>query len=293
MSRLTAESGVDLLLHDKIRELRFFGGEPLLEFELLKTIIERVQQSGKAPERLLFRITTNATLLDDDKLAFIESNPGIQLVLSIDGSEESHIGQRRPHAGNRKSGFDRFEKYIARITALKRPVIVNMVVCPQNVISMVENFTFLIRRGLRRVNILPAFYVEWSEEQILELRSGFKKLAALVDKLWSDGFNLEIENLHVNVEKPLLSGGLLLDCDGSVYMGDIAMLFEPGESRRRFSLGNIERLRDLAALTESFSPVDEKALSRRFSDAALTSTKRVDAELSRFVAALKSIRKGG
>ncbi len=291
MPRLTAERGLDVLLHPRLRELRFFGGEPLLEFELIKILVERVQQSGHAGEHLLFRITTNGVLLDDEKLDFIEAHRNIQLVLSIDGAEKSHAGQRKSDAFSEKNSLEWFGKIAARIAALKRPVVANMVVCPQNVADMVENFAFIAKHGLRRVNILPAFYVEWSEDEISELRNGFRKTAALIDRLWSSGFSVEIENLHVNVEKPLFSGGLLLDCDGYVYSGDIAMLFHPGENRRRFSIGNITDINDLSALPEPPSAcVDEESLFSRFSASALASTKQVDSELSHFVSMLRVLK---
>ena len=154
MSRLVAERGVDLLLHGDVRELRFFGGEPLLEFELVKNLVERVEHSGKAHSRLVFRLTTNGLLLDDEKLDFIAAHRNIQLVLSVDGDEQSHTSLRIPSGGAAKGDPAWFEKYATRIAGLERPAIVNMVVCPQNVARLTENFTYILRHGLRRINIL-------------------------------------------------------------------------------------------------------------------------------------------
>lgn len=75
--------------------LDFHGGEPLLEFGIIKKALENYGDE----EKLDFGIQTNGTLLDEDKLDFlIENDVGIGI--SIDGPREIHNKFRPNLKGN-------------------------------------------------------------------------------------------------------------------------------------------------------------------------------------------------
>lgn len=70
----------------------FYGGEPLLNFEVIKQCCEYVRECerGEGYERPIhFALTTNATLLTDDKIAFFIQQ-GLALTASVDGPQEIH-----------------------------------------------------------------------------------------------------------------------------------------------------------------------------------------------------------
>lgn len=66
----------------------FYGGEPLLEFDLIQQCVAyvRSQVEGK---QVTFGLTTNGTLLTDEKIKFFAENE-FQLLLSLDGSKKEH-----------------------------------------------------------------------------------------------------------------------------------------------------------------------------------------------------------
>ena len=80
-------------------EIDFFGGEPTLNFSMVK---ETVAYSRQAAERtgknFHFTITTNGTLLDDAIIAYINEHMD-NVVISLDGRPEVHNGVRRTAAG--------------------------------------------------------------------------------------------------------------------------------------------------------------------------------------------------
>ncbi|EHQ88917.1 nif11-like peptide radical SAM maturase [Desulfosporosinus youngiae] len=102
----TAYQAVDWLIEQsrdmKKIHLGFFGGEPFLKFPLMKEIVaytnKRVRETGK---EVRFHCTTNATLLDDEQIAFIR-NHSISVMISIDGPREIHNLQR-PFVGGQGS----------------------------------------------------------------------------------------------------------------------------------------------------------------------------------------------
>lgn len=78
----------------------FFGGEPLVNFPLIKAIVAHALEKGRLENKEVgFSITTNATLLTEEIADFlIEHEFGV--MVSIDGDEESHDRYRVDKAGN-------------------------------------------------------------------------------------------------------------------------------------------------------------------------------------------------
>ena len=70
----------------------FYGGEPLLEFELIKDVVAYIKQKfvGK---KYIFTITTNATLLKEEQIKFLAEN-NFNLVISLDGPAEIQDANR-------------------------------------------------------------------------------------------------------------------------------------------------------------------------------------------------------
>lgn len=69
-------------------EVDFFGGEPLLNFDTVKQIVEYAREKeSKTGKNFRFTITTNAVLLNEENKKFINENME-NVVLSIDGRPE-------------------------------------------------------------------------------------------------------------------------------------------------------------------------------------------------------------
>ncbi|MGE4283975.1 MAG: thioether cross-link-forming SCIFF peptide maturase [Clostridia bacterium] len=69
-------------------EIDFFGGEPLMNFEAVKDIVEYAKVQGAAfGKEFRFTITTNGMLLNDAIKEYINNNMS-NIVLSLDGTKE-------------------------------------------------------------------------------------------------------------------------------------------------------------------------------------------------------------
>jgi uncharacterized protein len=76
-------------------KIEFQGGEPLLNFDLVKWIVKRAEEINLLEKRnLAFVITTNLALVDDDVLDFCFEHD-IAISTSIDGPRELHNHNRR------------------------------------------------------------------------------------------------------------------------------------------------------------------------------------------------------
>ena len=83
-------------------EVDFFGGEPLMNFDVVKEIVEYGREQEKLHNKnFRFTVTTNGVLLDDEKQEYINKNMH-NVVLSIDGRKEINDFMR-PRAGGQGS----------------------------------------------------------------------------------------------------------------------------------------------------------------------------------------------
>jgi His-Xaa-Ser system radical SAM maturase HxsB len=75
--------------------IEFQGGEPLVNFPVVKRIIELAREKNKtADKRLEFTMVSNLSLMDEEKLAYLVENK-VQICTSIDGPEHLHDKQRK------------------------------------------------------------------------------------------------------------------------------------------------------------------------------------------------------
>lgn len=69
-------------------EVDLFGGEPLMAFETVKQIVDYAREQEKLHNKVIrFTMTTNAMLLNDEIMEYIDKQMG-NIVLSIDGRKE-------------------------------------------------------------------------------------------------------------------------------------------------------------------------------------------------------------
>ena len=88
--------------------ISFYGGEPLLNMDFIKVMINYVKNELKCPNRhFSFSMTTNAMLVDKHMDFIAENN--FYLLVSLDGNRENH-SYRVDHSG--KNSFDRVIKNI-------------------------------------------------------------------------------------------------------------------------------------------------------------------------------------
>ncbi|MCL2062118.1 MAG: thioether cross-link-forming SCIFF peptide maturase [Firmicutes bacterium] len=94
----TAQAAIDYLLAKSGNlvnlEVDFFGGEPLLNFDVVKqTVAYARSKEKKHGKKFLFTVTTNAMLLDEAAAEYLNREAD-NVVLSIDGREEVHNSVR-------------------------------------------------------------------------------------------------------------------------------------------------------------------------------------------------------
>ena len=93
-------------------EVDFFGGEPLMNFQVIKDLVAYGRSKEKEfNKKFRFTLTTNGMLLDDDVMEFANKEMA-NVVLSIDGRKEVHDFMRptRNGKGSYDLIIDKFKK---------------------------------------------------------------------------------------------------------------------------------------------------------------------------------------
>ena len=94
-------------------EVDFFGGEPMLNFDVVKEIVAHGRaREVAAGKKFRFTLTTNGAFLDDENIAYINENFD-NVVLSLDGRREVN-DRMRPFAG----GAGSYDTILPKIRAL-------------------------------------------------------------------------------------------------------------------------------------------------------------------------------
>ena len=106
MSAEVGKKAIDFIIANSGKrrnlEVDFFGGEPLMNFDVVKEIVEYGREQEKLHDKnFRFTITTNGILLDDEKQKYINENMH-NVVLSLDGRKEVN-DYMRPRAGGQGS----------------------------------------------------------------------------------------------------------------------------------------------------------------------------------------------
>lgn len=116
MSGVTAKKTIDFIRHHTAEEgpiyVSFYGGESLLKFDLIKTMITALREHFG--NRMIFDISTNGWLLGNDIVDYILSVPNVNVSVSLDGIAEIH-DRNRLHV----SGTKTYDKIVANLLHFK------------------------------------------------------------------------------------------------------------------------------------------------------------------------------
>lgn len=104
MSEEVGKKALDMLIKNsgsrRNLEVDFFGGEPLMNFDVVKRLVEYGRsKEEKYNKKFRFTITTNGVLLNDDNMKYINDNMD-NVVLSIDGRKDVNDKMRPTITGD-------------------------------------------------------------------------------------------------------------------------------------------------------------------------------------------------
>jgi uncharacterized protein len=262
MSEDTARKGLRLAFRSPSPHLKieFQGGEPLLNFPLIRWIVTEARRMNERHGKdLAFVIATNLALLDDEILDFCAEND-VYLSTSLDGPRDLH------NANRRRPGQDSWQQAVTGIRRVQQRLGVERVsalmttteasLCRAN--EIIDEYAALGLRGVFLRPISPYGFAlrgrgganydvaRWLEfytaglERIIDLnRQGVPMVeiyaSIIVKKMLSNS-----DPGYVDLTSPagIGIGALVYNYDGDIYASDEGrMLAEMGDLT--FRLGNV------------------------------------------------------
>lgn len=187
-------------------EVDFFGGEPLLNFDVVKKLVAYGRSIEEEKDKhFRFTLTTNGVLLDDDIIEFANKEMD-NIVLSIDGRKSVH-DYMRPFKDGRGS-FDEILPKFKKVaeTRNQQKYYVRGTFTHHN-LDFVEDVLLLADEGFEQISVEPVVAdpseeYAFREEDIPIIKEGYDRLAKemLKRKKEGRGFNF----FHYMID---LSGG--------------------------------------------------------------------------------------
>ncbi|PTQ76751.1 His-Xaa-Ser system radical SAM maturase HxsB [Nitrosospira multiformis] len=262
MSQETADRSLDFVFKSPSPAIKieFQGGEPLLNFPIIRYVVEKAKERNREYGKdLQFVITTNMSLLTDEVLAFCLAHD-IHLSTSLDGPEDLH-NRNRPRPG--RNGHQLTVEGIKKAQAvLGRDKVGALMTTTEASLSRVrEIIDMYLALGIDGIFLRPlspyGFAIKnrqaekynvdrWFEfykeglDYVLEInRQGhlFVELYAslIINKIFSP-----FGTGYVDLQSPsgMAISAIVYNYDGDIYAADEArMLAEMGE--KKFRLGNV------------------------------------------------------
>jgi His-Xaa-Ser system radical SAM maturase HxsB len=262
MSEETASRALDIAFQSYTPRIKieFQGGEPLLNFPLIKTIVSQAKRRSEViKKRVDFVIASNLALLDEAVLEFCKSND-VLLSTSLDGPADLH-NKNRPRPGNNSyelavEGIRRAQRVLGhdRVGALMTTTKASL----NRVDDIIDEYLKLDLDGIFLRPLSPFGFAiktkqfhrydagDWLEfyerglRRVLEInRQGkpFKEFytALLMTRMFSDK---PIGYVDLRSPAGVGIGALVYNYDGSVYASDESrMLAEAGD--HTFRLGHV------------------------------------------------------
>lgn len=135
-------------------EVDFFGGEPLLNWQVVKDLVA-YGRSLEEPNHKKFRftLTTNGILLDDEVLEFVNKEMS-NVVLSIDGRKEIH-DLMRPHRGGQGSYDEVVPKYKKAAESRNQMNYYVRGTFTRNNLDFAEDVKHLADEGFEQISVEP------------------------------------------------------------------------------------------------------------------------------------------
>lgn len=186
MSAETGKAAIDFVIKNsgqrKNIEVDLFGGEPLMAFDTIREIVDYGREQEKLfNKNIRFTMTTNATLLNDEIMDYLDKNMG-NIILSIDGRKEVNDKVRIRFDG--KGTYDSILPKIKKMVEVRdksKTYYVRGTFTRENT-DFFEDVKHMVEEGFDEVSIEP---VVLPEEHELALReSDLPTIFEQYDKLY-------------------------------------------------------------------------------------------------------------
>lgn len=240
---------------NEMHNIILHGGEPTLNFNIIKEIVNKFKENKDIYSNLKFNMTTNGTIVTDEMITFIKENK-ISLSVSIDGQKSEHDRHRKF-----KNGDGSYSIIMNNLLKYRKEGIqirIRMTITPETINNLYENFKFFYESGFKSIPyILDMYNNNWTKS---DMKAYFENSEHILEFLKNRDVNSYISHL-VNLRnsihrlKGVCSGGINefnINCNGDIYPCSFAIGDEDykiGNILIGTDMNRIERLHNINKVT--------------------------------------------
>ena len=241
------QAGIDLAFGEGSShvELLFLGGEPLLEFDLLRKAVSHAEALDSGRKRFRYALSTNGTLISAAVADYLDKHQ-FEVQLSFDGVEQAQV--------HRGSGTFEILNSVLDSLRVQHPQLfrnrlrISLTVVPATLSFLADSVQYLLEKDVREILISPCItpYPGWHSDRINELDAEFARLAeisrihaertaAIPVALFRKGSDeLPQENRWFSTCAAMNGRSLTIDVDGQSYTCPLLV-----ESYQNFPAGSL------------------------------------------------------
>ncbi len=189
-------------------EVDFFGGEPLLNWQVVKDLVA-YGRSLEEPHHKKFRftLTTNGVLLNDEILDFVNREMA-NIVLSIDGRKEIH-DLMRPHRGGQGSYDEVVPEYKKVAESRKQMNYYVRGTFTRHNLDFAEDVMHLADEGFEQISVEPVVAADTEEyalreEDVPTILAEYDKLAREYIRRKKEGKGFNFFHFMIDLEEFLM-----------------------------------------------------------------------------------------
>jgi uncharacterized protein len=199
MDMATAQRAIDFVLSKPNGDLRlsFFGGEPLLRKDFVRSAIEYAERAAAGRLPLTFVMNTNATLIDDEALDLMAAPRRFVVFASIDGGADVHDAHRFDAAG--RGSFEAARAGLSRLASRAIMFQTVAVVGADTAPRLGDSVRALVSLAPHSILLSPNFRDDWTDASIVGLREGLGQLGDFMISMFRSGTAIAIDPLHTKI----------------------------------------------------------------------------------------------
>jgi uncharacterized protein len=227
MSFDTAQSVVDFVMRltpsGQRIDFSFFGGEPLLCFDLMKKITSYIREKERKEKKpIRFNMTTNGTILAQSTLDFLKEE-NVHLCISLDGSQYVQNLNRYYQDGHGSFAVvvNNLQKALEQLDSVQ----VNAVYGPETLDFLPESVSFFVDLGVHAMHLNPNVCVSWPRNIFSKLQQKFMQIADFYIESYQQGREIAVNFIDSKIILFLKGGYTAGDMCG---MGETQWAFSPG-----------------------------------------------------------------
>lgn len=283
MSAETAKKAIDFLIENsgkrKVLEADFFGGEPLMNFEVIKETVAYARKRGaECGKKFLFTTTTNGLLLNDEVIDFFNREME-NVVLSLDGRKEVHDAIRK--SVNGKGTLDLILPKIKKFISLRgdKSYYVRGTFTAKN-LDFSKDVLFIADQGVDSISMEPVVTdlpdLQIREEHLPVIEAEYEKLCDEYLRRYAEGKGFNFFHFNIDLEGgPCLAKRVSACGAGNEYFsvvpnGDIYPCHQFAGDKD-FRMGSV------------YTGIERKDIREKFKNSCLFTRKKCDGCFAKFI----------